>query len=182
MGIIILLALMGFGAAGWNHMGPWFNQWNNDNGDFFNAFGMPEHDNEQQALTAEIPANSSVQIENPRGDVSVTSGDGLNVEVQAHQVAFANSDADAKKIFDAEAAQMKVSGNAVLIKSEGNNNGRVNLTITVPKTRTRNAERRQGRCDSGRIGRRPERELGARRDASELDYRFGAGAFHGRQT
>ena len=66
--------------------------------------------------------------------MSVTAGDGPNVEVQAHEVAFANSDSDAKKIFDAEAAHLTVSGNAVLIKSEGNNNGRVNLTVTVPKT------------------------------------------------
>jgi DUF4097 and DUF4098 domain-containing protein YvlB len=133
VGIIILLAILGFGAAGWNHMGPWFN-WDHDNGDFFNAFGMPEHDNDQQALSAQIPANSTVEIENPRGDVSVTAGDGPNVEVQAHEVAYSNSEGDAKKIFDAEAAQLNVSGSAVLVKSEGNKSGRVNLTVTVPKT------------------------------------------------
>ncbi len=134
VGIIILLAIMGFGAAGWHHAGPWFNQWNSDNGDFFNVFGLPEHDLDQQALTAEVPANAAVDIENPRGDVSVTAGDGPNVEVQAHEVAFANSDGDAKKIFDGEAAQLKVSGSAVMIKSDSNNSGRVNLTVTVPKT------------------------------------------------
>ncbi len=134
VGIIILLALLGFGAAGWNHMGPWMNQWGNDKGDFFNAFGMPEHDNDQQALSAQIPANSVIDIEIPRGDVSVTAGDGVNVEVQAHEVAYASSDSDVKKIFDAEAVQLKVSGNAVLIKSESNDNGKVNLTVTVPKS------------------------------------------------
>ncbi len=134
VGIIILLAFMGFGAAGWNHAGPWFNQWNNDNGDFFNVFGLPEHDLDQQSLTAQVPANAAVDIENPRGDVSITAGDGPNVEVQAHEVAFASSDGDAKKIFDGEAAQLKVSGSAVMIKSESNNSGRVNLTVTVPKT------------------------------------------------
>ena len=41
-----------------------------------------------------------IQVENPRGDVSVTAGDGPDVEVQAHEVAYANSDDDAKKIFD----------------------------------------------------------------------------------
>ena len=74
VGIIILLALLGFGATGWNHMGPWFNQWDNDNGDFFNGFGMPEHDNDYQSLNAQIPANASIEIQNPRGDVSVTCG------------------------------------------------------------------------------------------------------------
>ena len=134
VGIIVLLAFLGFGAAGWTHAGPWFNHWNNDNGDFFNVFGLPEHDNEQQALTSQVPANAAIDIENPRGDVSVTAGDGPNVEVQAHEVAFASSDGDARKIFDNEAAQLKVSGSAVMIKSENNNSGRVNLTVTVPKT------------------------------------------------
>jgi DUF4097 and DUF4098 domain-containing protein YvlB len=134
VGIVLLLALMGFGAAGWSHVGSWFSQLGNENGDFFNTFGMPEHDFDQQGLNAQIPANSVIDIENPRGDVSVTAGDGPNVDVEAHEEAFASSDGDAKKIFDAEAAQLKVSGNAVLIKSESNNNGRLNLTVTVPKT------------------------------------------------
>ena len=53
VGIIILLAFLGFGAAGWTqHAGPWFNQWNHDNNnDIFNMFGMPEHDNEHQQST-----------------------------------------------------------------------------------------------------------------------------------
>ena len=86
--------------------GP-FHPWNGDQGDdFFNTFGLPEHDNDQQALTAQIPANASIDIENPRGDVSITAGDASTIEVQAHQVAYADSDAEAKKIFDAEAAHL----------------------------------------------------------------------------
>ena len=33
-----MLALLGLGAAGWNHAQPWFNHWNGDGDDFFNAF------------------------------------------------------------------------------------------------------------------------------------------------
>ncbi len=134
VGIIILLAILGFGAAGWNHMGPWFNQWSGDNSDFFNAFGLPEHDSDQVMLNAQIPANATVEIKNPRGDVSITAGDGSNIEVQAHQVAYASSDADAKKIFDSEAAHLQVSGSSVLVQSQSNDRGRLNLTITVPKS------------------------------------------------
>ncbi|HVU47998.1 MAG TPA: DUF4097 family beta strand repeat-containing protein [Terracidiphilus sp.] len=133
VGILILMAFLGFGAAGWHHMGPWFQQWGGDN-DFFNTFGLPEHDTDQQMLSAEIPANATVDIENPRGDVSVTSGDGQTVQVQAHEVAFANSDNDARNIWAAEAARLNVSGSAVMVKSDGNNKGRVNFTVTVPKT------------------------------------------------
>jgi DUF4097 and DUF4098 domain-containing protein YvlB len=75
-----------------------------------------------------------VQIENPRGDVSVTAGDTNSVQVQAHEVAYAETDGDAKKIFDAEQAHVTVSGNTVLVKSQSNNSGRLNLTVTVPKS------------------------------------------------
>ncbi len=133
VGILVLLALLGFGASGWQHMGPWFNNWG-DNNDFFNSFGLPEHDNDQQVLNSQIPANATVDIENPRGDVSVTAGDGPNIQVQAHEVAFSDSDSEARNIWHAEAPHLTVSGSAVLVKSEGNSKGRLTLTVTVPKT------------------------------------------------
>jgi DUF4097 and DUF4098 domain-containing protein YvlB len=132
VGILILLAFLGFGSSGWRHMGPWFSQWNGNGADFFNSFGQPEHDNDQQVLNSQVPANATIDIENPRGDVSVTAVDGSNVEVQAHEVAFADSDNDARNIWKAEAPNITVSGSAVLVKSEGNNKGRLNLTVTVP--------------------------------------------------
>jgi DUF4097 and DUF4098 domain-containing protein YvlB len=135
VGILILLAIVGFGAAGWNNfLGPLHAQWGDHGDDFFNAFGLPEHDNDHEALNTAIPANSAIEIQNPRGDISITAGDGPNIVVDAHEVAFANSDTDAKKIFDAEAPNVKVSGNAVLVKSDSNSSGRLNLTITVPKS------------------------------------------------
>jgi DUF4097 and DUF4098 domain-containing protein YvlB len=135
VGILILLAIIGLGAAGWdNWWGPFRAQFGDQGDDFFNAFGRPERDNDQQILNAQIAANSSIQIQNPRGDISITAGDGPNVEVQAHEVAYANSDSEAKKIFDAEAAHLTVSGNAVLVKSNSSDSGRLNLTVTVPKS------------------------------------------------
>jgi DUF4097 and DUF4098 domain-containing protein YvlB len=139
IGILILLAIIGLGASGWDHMRPWFNQWGDHDSDgfddsFFNAFGLPQHDMDQQVLSSQIPANATVEIQNPRGDVNVTSGDGPNIEVRAHAVAFANSDIDAAKIFASEAAHVTVSGGAVLVKSDSNNDGRLNITVTVPKS------------------------------------------------
>jgi DUF4097 and DUF4098 domain-containing protein YvlB len=134
VGIIILLAILGIGATGWHHMGPWFNDWGDHNGDFFNSFGLPEHDNEQRVLNSQIPANATVDIQNPRGDISITSGDGPNMEVQAHEMAYASSDEEAKKIFAAEAPDVKVTGSAVLVKSASSDRGRINLTVTVPKS------------------------------------------------
>jgi DUF4097 and DUF4098 domain-containing protein YvlB len=134
VGIIIMLAVLGFCATGWTHMGPWFNHWDGDDSNFFNSFGLPEHDNDQKLLSASIPANTSIEIDNPRGDVSITADDGSTVEVQAQEVAYAGSDSDAKKIFDAEAPHLTVSGSSVLVKAEGNSSGKLNLSVTVPRS------------------------------------------------
>ena len=67
VGILILLGIFGLGASGWNDF------WGrcarsgatttDDN--FFNFFGLPEHDYDQQVLNAQIPANAAIEIENP---------------------------------------------------------------------------------------------------------------------
>lgn len=134
VGILILLAILGFAAASWQNWGPWRAEWGDHNDNFFNLLGLPEHDLEQQAINMPIPPNAAVAIENPRGDVSVTVGNGNSIVVQAHEVAFAGTDEEAKKIFDAEAVHVTVSGAAVLVKSESNKSGRMNLTIQVPKS------------------------------------------------
>lgn len=134
VGILAVLVIVGMLAAAHNNFWePMRAEWGDHDNNFFNFFGQPERDQEQQLLNVQIPSNGVIQIENPRGDVTVTAGDGNNVQVQAHQVAFASSDDEARKIFDAEQAHLTVSGNTVLVKAENNNRGRMNLTLTVPK-------------------------------------------------
>jgi DUF4097 and DUF4098 domain-containing protein YvlB len=135
VGILIVLAVVGMFAA-WGHQwwGPMRAQWGDNNDDFFNMFGRPQHDMDQQVLNTQIPASATIDIQNPRGDVSITAGDSATMQVQAHAVAYADNDAEASKIFASEAAHVTVNGNAVLVKSEGNSSGRLNLTIALPKT------------------------------------------------
>ena len=135
VGILILLAVVGVAAAAWTHMrGPWMQgPWNKDN-DFFNMFGMPEHENDQPAIHQEIPANATIEIQNPRGDVSVAAGAATGIDVLAHQVAYANSDEEANKVFTAEKTSVQVSGSAVVVQSNADEHGRVNLAVTVPPT------------------------------------------------
>ena len=134
VGILIVLALFGlFTAWGNEWWGPMRAEWGNQGDDFFNMFGRPQHDMDQQVLNSQIPANGTIEIQNPRGDVSITAGDSATMQVQAHAVAFADSDMEANKIFASEAAHVTVSGNNVLVKSEGNRSGRMNLTVAIPK-------------------------------------------------
>jgi DUF4097 and DUF4098 domain-containing protein YvlB len=134
-GIIVLIVILGTGAAGWHRFwGPLRAQFGDDNDNFFNALGEPQHDIDQPLLNTKVPANAQIEIQNPRGDVSISAGDDADVAVRAHQVAFANSDTEAKKIFDSQQAHVQVSGNAVVVKVDGNSSGRTNLIITVPRS------------------------------------------------
>jgi DUF4097 and DUF4098 domain-containing protein YvlB len=134
VGILIFLAIIGVVSA-WSH-----NNWDQmragwgEHDDFFNMFGRPQHDQDQQVLNTQVAPNAVISIQNPRGDVSVTAGDGNNVQVEAHEVAYANSDSEARKIFSSEAAHVTVSGSTVLVKSEGHDSGRLDLRVTVPKS------------------------------------------------
>ena len=47
-------------------------QWGDHDDNFFNMFGLPERDLDQQVLNVQIPTNASVQIDNPRRSESRT--------------------------------------------------------------------------------------------------------------
>ncbi len=133
VGILILLAVVGVVAAGVTGSWGWM-RGNFGGGEFWGHFGLPEHDLDRQVLNQAVPANATLSVDDPRGDISIAAGDGPNVQVEAHQVAYAATDEDAKKIFSTIAPQATVNGNSVTIQSQGHENGKLNLTITVPKT------------------------------------------------
>jgi DUF4097 and DUF4098 domain-containing protein YvlB len=133
--LVILLIILGTGGAGWHHWwGPLRAQFGDDGDDFFNALGQPQHDLDQPVASVKIPANAQIEIQNPRGDISISAGDDADLTVRNHQIAFANTDADAKKIFDSQQAHVTVSGNAVVVKVDSNSSGRTNLALVVPRS------------------------------------------------
>jgi hypothetical protein len=143
--LIVLLVILGAGGTGFHHWwGPLRAQFGDDNDDFFNALGQPQHNLDQPVMTTQIPANAQIEIDSPRGDVSISQGDGQEVTVKAHQVAFARSDAEANKIFDSQKAHVSVSGTAVVVKVDANSSGRTNLAITVPKSASVNVNTSHG--------------------------------------
>lgn len=132
IGLLIFLAFLGLAAAGWHrNIGSGIVGFNGTE-QWFNL-NQPEHDNESTTLTQQVASGAIINIQNPRGDISISSGDGQTVTVQSHQVAYADSDEEAKKIFDAEQTTLNANGRSVEVHAGSNDKGRVNLSITVPK-------------------------------------------------
>lgn len=152
VGLLIFLAIIGVFAAWGHHNWDWMRNGFGDNDNFFNMLGRPQHDIDQTVLNAQIPSNGIVSIDNPRGDVSITAADGPNVQVQAHEIAYSDSDSESKKIFDSEAAHVTVSGSTVLVKSAGHSDGRVNLTVIVPKSAVVTVEAGHGDVTAAGLG------------------------------
>ncbi len=132
--IIILIAA--FGAV--NHYGTYHApfSWNfgddnnNDSDDFFSMMGE-EHNNDIQ-MDAVAAANAAVNIQNPRGDVTITASSDDRMHVRAHQVVHSSSDSDARKTFEAVTPKLINSGASAVLSVEGRNNARVDLTVELP--------------------------------------------------
>jgi DUF4097 and DUF4098 domain-containing protein YvlB len=139
VGLIILLAFLGFVATGWVHViGPWHDNWDNDfnGGDFsslFDGHSGIEHRNQQLVAKNPLPANSTIEIQVPRGDVSVSTSDDNLFTVNAQTVVYGGTDEEAKPHFKELLPNVTITGNSVLVRSDDNKRGRVDLTITVPK-------------------------------------------------
>jgi DUF4097 and DUF4098 domain-containing protein YvlB len=144
--LVVLLIIVGASTSGIHHVwGPLQSQFDdNDDSDSFNPFRQPQHDLDQQVLSTQIPVNAQIEVQDPHGDVSIAAGDDSKMQVSAHQIAYANSDNEAKKIFDQQQAHVTVTGNSVLVKVEGSAKGRTNLTLTVPRTASVNVNSERG--------------------------------------
>jgi DUF4097 and DUF4098 domain-containing protein YvlB len=132
VGLLILLALLGMAAAGLHYnLGSGIFGFNGTD-EWFNNMSLPEHDNDAAALSQQVASGAIINIQNPRGDISLTASAGTTVEVQAHEIANASSDGEAQKIFDNVAPHITANGKLVQVSSNSDPRGRVNLTVAVP--------------------------------------------------
>jgi hypothetical protein len=113
---------LGFGAAGWNHFwGPGSTISGGDQGDdFFNAFGLPEHDSDQQVADFADSGQRRHRDSESSRRRQHHGGRWVQRRGAGPRSGLCQLGSDAKKIFDAEAAHVTVSGSAVLVKSDSN--------------------------------------------------------------
>ncbi len=127
--LIVLLLFLGWGAHSARHWGLG-RQLGNDN-DFWYMFGE-EHDNDIQMDQA-AAANGTVNVQNPRGDVTVTASTDGQIHLRAHEVVHTTSDKDAQKGFDAVRPRMTSSGSGSIITVPSRNGSAVDLTLEIPE-------------------------------------------------
>jgi hypothetical protein len=126
--LIILLAFFGWGAHD-RWWGPFSSQFNDDD-NFFSMMGE-EHDKDVDMDQA-VPDDANVNIQNPRGDVTVTTSTDGQMHVRAHQVVH-SSDKDADRIFDEVKPRIVASSSSAVVTVPSRNGARVDLTVQVPE-------------------------------------------------
>lgn len=144
--LIVIAGLVSWGTAEcWKYWGPLRAQFGEHEEDMFRFMGA-EH-TEESLVDSRIPAGAQVQIENPRGDVTVTAstapGDGM-LHVRARRTVYSNSEDETKQALAAQAANVTVNGTNVLVRVQGSNNGKSDLTIVLPSDAAPNIHAPQG--------------------------------------
>jgi DUF4097 and DUF4098 domain-containing protein YvlB len=133
-GIVFLILL--FGVCGWGshsarNWGPFSQQFGDSGDDFFSLLGA-EHDNDVEIDQAIAPSGT-VNVQNPRGDVTVTASTDGQMHLRAHQVVHSDSDANAQKIFQTVKPRIESSASSAVITVPGKNGARVDLTLQLPE-------------------------------------------------
>lgn len=131
--LIFLVVILGIGLSfASNHSSEDWSHWNFNSEDW-NKFAGTKHENDPAPVVHALPANASVFIRNPSGDVTVNglSDDG-QLHLQAHNEVYVRSDSDAENHLHQLDPTLDVSGNTLSITAGSVESGHANLTVSVP--------------------------------------------------
>src|SRR5579883_497035 len=128
--IILLVLFSAWGTHAAHVWGPLSDQFSDNGDDFWSMMGE-EHDNDVEISNAIAP-NAAVQIQNPRGSITITASSDAQAHVRAHQIVHTSSDDQAQKVFNEIKPKLIVSGSSAVLSVEGRNNARVDLTVELP--------------------------------------------------
>jgi DUF4097 and DUF4098 domain-containing protein YvlB len=131
-GIVLLISILVGIAYSQGHISDWSNHIGAGDPETWSGMMGEEHDHDADSSVT-IPGDASVQVQNPRGDVTITAASDNQLHVHAHQIVNTNSDDDANRTFPALDPKVSVSGKSVLVKIEGRNNAHADLTIELPQ-------------------------------------------------
>ncbi|HEY0795415.1 MAG TPA: DUF4097 family beta strand repeat-containing protein [Acidisarcina sp.] len=138
--LVVVVSIVGFCASA-SRFNTFGNGSSHDSFGFFSdnenpfSFVGREYDNDVDTSQT-VPAGSSIGVQNPHGDVTITASTDDQIHVHAHQVVRSMYQDDANRTFHQLDPKLTVSGTSVLVRVDGGGDGRADLTIEVPKTAT----------------------------------------------
>jgi hypothetical protein len=129
--LLLLILLVGWAGRSAHWWGPMGRSLGVNRNDFMFMFGE-EHDNDMQIDQA-AAANGTVNVQNPRGDVTVTASTDGQIHLSAHQVVHVSSDKEAQKAFEEVRPQITASGTGSIINVPSKGGASVDLTLEIPE-------------------------------------------------
>lgn len=129
--LVIFLVIIGWSVCGTEQSWNWFG---NDTNNFWNMMG-PQYDHTvqmDQALKLAKGVTPIVNVDDPRGDVTITASTDGMIHLRGHQVARTGSQDDANRDFDATVPKMDVTATGANIVVPAKNGTSVDLTLEVP--------------------------------------------------
>lgn len=135
--LLVILAATGivFSAAR-NHAEEFFGHGFHLNEDNIDEFLGDKHESDQ-TVSHLCPEGSTVTIDNPRGDISIsgTSDDG-QIHIAVHKQIYTRTDSDADNKAQKLSPKVDASGNSLTVMMPSIEGARADMTITLPGTTT----------------------------------------------
>ncbi len=135
--LLIGLAVVGVVFQGIHNGGQTlFGQGININGEDVDQFLGDKHESEQTLVQA-FPGEGTLQVNNPRGDVTISgTSDDNQIHVLLHKEIYSRSDSDAAEKAQQLSSNLNVNGSLVQLNLPAIQGARVDLIITVPSVST----------------------------------------------
>ncbi len=145
--IFLLILLAGSGlllSAVHNHGAGLFDRGFGLNQDNIDEFLGDKHESDQ-TLTQVCPENSTVSIDNPRGNVSIsgTSDDG-QMHIAVHKEVYTRTDSEADSRAQQLSPRIDARGRELVVTMPSIEGGHADLTVTVPGTTTLSVNTNRG--------------------------------------
>ena len=125
--LLFLFLLVALGERGFHRNG--FPLWDGNN--FFLHFSGDQHWS-SYTTSRQLAAGSLIQIQAPRGDVTVVPSGDNQIHVQEEASVYAPDDDAARRALDALRPQLDVNGTSVTVRTASRDDGRANLSVAVP--------------------------------------------------
>jgi DUF4097 and DUF4098 domain-containing protein YvlB len=129
--LLLLLGLTGIFVSGVRD-GHFFGRPMNINQDNLDEFMGDKHESDQ-TLSQDFPVGTTLSVDNPRGDISVSgTSDDNQIHVSVHKQVFTRSDSEADNKAQQLNPNLTKDGSTLNLKVASVEGGRADLVITVP--------------------------------------------------